>query len=80
MYYIYCIIYIFTAAFMSSKRENGINHKEFGVTSEGIVVYVDVALRRSLNIDPTKVTNVLYIYIIHIYISMYVCVFSISYI
>mmetsp|Transcript_19339 Transcript_19339/g.32807 ORF Transcript_19339/g.32807 Transcript_19339/m.32807 type:complete len:724 (+) Transcript_19339:132-2303(+) len=42
-------------AFMSSKRDNGINHKEFGVTSEGVVVYVDVALRRSLNIDPHKV-------------------------
>eukprot|EP00600_Ochromonadales_sp_CCMP1393_P016692 CAMPEP_0175035864 /NCGR_PEP_ID=MMETSP0005-20121125/23462_1 /TAXON_ID=420556 /ORGANISM="Ochromonas sp., Strain CCMP1393" /LENGTH=1088 /DNA_ID=CAMNT_0016296981 /DNA_START=314 /DNA_END=3581 /DNA_ORIENTATION=- len=41
-------------AFMSSKRDNGINHKEFGVTSEGVVVYVDVALRRSLNIDPHK--------------------------
>lgn len=41
-------------AFMSSKRDNGINHKEFGVTSEGIVVYLDVALRNVLNIDPTK--------------------------
>ncbi|RYG70422.1 hypothetical protein EON64_00215 [archaeon] len=41
-------------AFMSSKASNGFNHKEFGVTSEGVVVYLDVALRRVLNIDPKK--------------------------
>lgn len=41
-------------AFMSSKQDNGFNHKEFGVTSEGVNVYLDVALRRSLNIDPKK--------------------------
>ncbi len=35
-------------------QENGFNHKEFGVTSEGVVVYLDVALRRTLNIDPKK--------------------------
>jgi len=46
--------YPLPAAFMSSKQANGINHKEFGVTSEGVVVYVDVALRRSLNIDPHR--------------------------
>ena len=40
------------AAFMSSKPRSGINHKEFGVTSEGISVYLDVALRHVLKIDP----------------------------
>ena len=42
------------AAFMSSKPRAGINHKEYGVTSEGVNVYLDVALRRSLGIDPHK--------------------------
>jgi glutamate dehydrogenase len=42
------------AAFMSSKPRAGINHKEYGVTSEGVNVYLDVALRRALGIDPTK--------------------------
>jgi len=42
------------AAFMSSKPKAGINHKEFGVTSEGVNVYLDVALRETLQIDPTK--------------------------
>jgi len=42
------------AAFMSSKKAAGFNHKEFGVTSEGVVVYLDVALRESLNINPHK--------------------------
>lgn len=46
--------YPIPAAFMSSKQQNGFNHKEFGVTSEGIVVYLDVALRQSLGLDPTK--------------------------
>ena len=32
----------------------GINHKEYGVTSEGINVYLDVALRNILDIDPRK--------------------------
>jgi len=41
-------------AFMSSKPRGGINHKEFGVTSEGVNVYLDVALRHTLGIDPTK--------------------------
>lgn len=40
------------AAFMSSKPRAGINHKEFGVTSEGVNVYLDVALRHVLKIDP----------------------------
>lgn len=39
-------------AFMSSKADNGINHKDYGVTSEGVVVYLDVALRKVLNINP----------------------------
>ena len=42
------------AAFMSSKPRAGINHKEFGVTSEGVNVYLDVALRRVLEIDPKE--------------------------
>lgn len=46
--------YPIPAAFMSSKKMNGINHKEFGVTSEGVVVYLDVALRNVLNINPHK--------------------------
>mmetsp|Transcript_9344 Transcript_9344/g.13636 ORF Transcript_9344/g.13636 Transcript_9344/m.13636 type:complete len:1041 (+) Transcript_9344:52-3174(+) len=40
------------AAFMSSKPRAGINHKEYGVTSEGVHVFLDVALRRALDIDP----------------------------
>jgi glutamate dehydrogenase len=40
------------AAFMSSKPRAGINHKEFGVTSEGVNAYLEVALRRALSIDP----------------------------
>ncbi|GKY98341.1 hypothetical protein MPSEU_000791700 [Mayamaea pseudoterrestris] len=43
-------------AFMSSKPRAGINHKEFGVTSEGVNVYLDVALRQVLGIDPKKDT------------------------
>jgi glutamate dehydrogenase len=38
----------------SSKKGAGINHKEFGVTSEGVVVYLVTALKRVLNIDPAK--------------------------
>ena len=41
----------FPAAFMSSKPSGGINHKEFGVTSEGLNVFVDHTLR-FLGIDP----------------------------
>ena len=42
------------AAFMSSKPRAGINHKEFGVTSEGVNVYLDVALQHVLKIDPKE--------------------------
>jgi len=42
------------AAFMSSKPKAGINHKEYGVTSEGVNVYLDVALKHALGIDPKK--------------------------
>jgi glutamate dehydrogenase len=44
--------YTTPAAFMSSKPRAGINHKEYGVTSEGVNVFLDVALRRVLGIDP----------------------------
>jgi glutamate dehydrogenase len=46
--------YATPAAFMSSKARAGINHKEYGVTSEGVNVYLDVALKKSLGIDPRK--------------------------
>jgi glutamate dehydrogenase len=39
---------------MSSKVGAGINHKEFGVTSEGVAVFLGVALKRVLNIDAAK--------------------------
>ena len=42
------------AAFMSSKPRAGINHKVYGVTSEGVNVYLDVALRNVLGIDPKQ--------------------------
>jgi glutamate dehydrogenase len=32
---------------MSSKPTNGINHKQYGVTSEGVAVYLDVGLRET---------------------------------
>jgi glutamate dehydrogenase len=41
-------------AFMSSKPVAGFNHKEFGVTSEGVVVNLEVALRDCLGIDARK--------------------------
>jgi glutamate dehydrogenase len=37
--------YPIPSAFMSSKPDAGINHKTYGVTSEGVQVYLDVALR-----------------------------------
>ncbi|KAK1931033.1 NAD-specific glutamate dehydrogenase [Phytophthora citrophthora] len=40
-------------AFISSKPDAGFNHKVYGVTSEGVAVFSDVALH-SQNIDPTK--------------------------
>jgi len=46
--------YPIPAAFMSSKQGAGFNHKQYGVTSEGVVVYLDVALNRVLGIDPYK--------------------------
>jgi len=42
------------AAFMSSKPRAGINHKEYGVTSEGVNVYLDVALKHVLKINPKE--------------------------
>jgi glutamate dehydrogenase len=44
--------YPIPSAFMSSKKKAGINHKHYGVTSEGVAVYVDVALKSCLNLDP----------------------------
>jgi len=40
-------------AFMSSKPRAGLNHKTYGVTSEGVNVYLDTALR-ARGIDPKK--------------------------
>jgi glutamate dehydrogenase len=45
--------YSMPTAFMSSKPGAGINHKVYGVTSEGVNVFLDVALR-SRGIDPRK--------------------------
>jgi hypothetical protein len=39
---------------MSSKPLVGINHKEYGVTSEGVNMYLDVGLRKVLAIDPKE--------------------------
>lgn len=43
--------YPMPTALMSSKPGAGINHKEYGVTSEGVVVFLDTALR-SVGINP----------------------------
>ena len=40
-------------AFMSSKPDAGINHKEYGVTSEGVAVFLDEALK-SVNIPTSE--------------------------
>ncbi|MEO1337216.1 MAG: NAD-glutamate dehydrogenase domain-containing protein, partial [Myxococcota bacterium] len=40
-------------AFMSSKPGAGINHKAFGVTSEGVTVFLEEALK-AVGIDPKK--------------------------
>lgn len=49
--------YPIPAAFMSSKPLAGINHKEYGVTSEGVAVFLDVALRnRGINPDEDEFT------------------------
>jgi glutamate dehydrogenase len=45
--------YPYAAAFMSSKPGAGINHKEYGVTSEGVNVFVENALN-FIGIDPRK--------------------------
>jgi glutamate dehydrogenase len=45
--------YRYASAFMSSKPGEGINHKEYGVTSEGLNVYVENVLSY-LGIDPHK--------------------------
>ena len=45
--------YRFANAFMSSKPGAGINHKEYGVTSEGVNVYLENMLKE-LGIDPQK--------------------------
>ena len=44
--------YALPSSFMSSKPDAGINHKEFGVTSEGVNVFMEVALKRVGGIDP----------------------------
>jgi glutamate dehydrogenase len=46
--------YVCPNAFMSSKPLAGINHKTYGVTSEGVNVFLDVALRDQMKIDPTS--------------------------
>lgn len=43
----------FPNTFMSSKPGGGINHKQYGVTSEGIHVFLDVALHH-LGYDPKR--------------------------
>jgi glutamate dehydrogenase len=45
--------YAAPTALMSSKPDAGINHKEFGVTSEGLNVFLEVALR-AIGIDPRR--------------------------
>jgi glutamate dehydrogenase len=45
--------YPYALAFMSSKPTSGINHKEYGVTSEGLQVFLDHTLN-FLKIDPKK--------------------------
>ncbi|MEO1268713.1 MAG: NAD-glutamate dehydrogenase domain-containing protein, partial [Myxococcota bacterium] len=40
-------------AFMSSKPGAGINHKVYGVTSEGVTVFLETALR-AVGIEPTR--------------------------
>jgi len=45
--------YPLSTALMSSKPGAGINHKEYGVTSEGVNVFLEVGLR-AMGIDPRK--------------------------
>ena len=46
--------YPIPSAFMSSKQGAGFNHKQYGVTSEGVVVYLETALKATLGLDPRK--------------------------
>merc|ERR1719336_1202367 len=47
----------YPAAFMSSKPEAGINHKVYGVTSEGVAVFLKVALQQQgFNTDTDSFT------------------------
>lgn len=48
--------YPFATAFMSSKPLTGINHKVYGVTSEGVAVYLNTGLR-ALKLLPTSDGN-----------------------
>jgi len=43
----------YATAFMSSKPKTGINHKQYGVTTEGVCIFLDVALR-NMGIEPEK--------------------------
>jgi glutamate dehydrogenase len=45
--------YKWASAFMSSKPRTGINHKQYGVTSLGVVVFAEEILKH-LGIDPRK--------------------------
>ena len=45
--------YAMPTAFMSSKPNAGINHKVYGVTSEGVNVFLEIALK-ARGIDPRK--------------------------
>jgi len=45
--------YSMPSAFMSSKPRAGINHKEYGVTSEGVAVFLGEALR-AIGIRPAE--------------------------
>ncbi|HET6146978.1 MAG TPA: NAD-glutamate dehydrogenase domain-containing protein [Polyangia bacterium] len=45
--------YATPSALMSSKPDAGINHKQYGVTSEGVNVFLEVALR-AIGIDPRR--------------------------
>jgi len=45
--------YAMPSAFISSKPKAGINHKEFGVTSEGVAVFLEEGLR-AIGIDPAN--------------------------
>lgn len=46
--------YPIPSAFMSSKPGAGFNHKQYGVTSEGVVCYLETALNASLGINPRE--------------------------